>query len=125
MLSLNIGFQNFDNIASFLNLIDLDSQFWGYDCTVLNIFLDYNCYLSIVTHIQQSTSILMSSPFDFIFSLQILLVVISLSCVGIVLQPKNFLVAMFLIKVWCLKLISIDKGKTTVSILSFTFCLLQ
>jgi len=26
VLSLNIGFQNFDNFASFLNLIDLDSQ---------------------------------------------------------------------------------------------------
>ncbi|CJE87230.1 transposase InsK for insertion sequence [Streptococcus pneumoniae] len=60
-----------------------------------------------------------------ILTLQILLVIISLPNVEIVLQRKNFLVAMFLIKVRCLELVSIDKGKTTISILSFTFCLLQ
>ena len=56
---------------------------------------------------------------------QILLVIVSMPCIGIVLQGKDFLVAVAFIKIWRLKLVSIDESKTTVSILSFIFSLLQ
>ncbi|QRO06706.1 hypothetical protein JQM34_000122 [Streptococcus oralis] len=41
------------------------------------------------------------------------------------MQGKDFLVAMAYIKIWRLKLVSIDESKTTVSILGFIFSLLQ
>ncbi len=69
-MSLNIGFQNFDDITSFLNLIDLDSQCVFVLSSISSRktqFVDYSCYLSRISlnityiqyYIHQSNSILM------------------------------------------------------------------